>query len=87
MTKKKPTFEEALTTLEEIVREIEDGEVALEESIEKYAEGIRLIDTCRGILDQAEKKIQLLAKGQGDALTPAGELNDSEMPDEEEQSD
>ena len=40
---KKPTFEQALEQLEQIVAEIEQGKVPLEESIEKYAQGVRLI--------------------------------------------
>ena len=78
MTKSKMTFETALATLEQIVSNIESGDVSLEESIEQYAQGTKLIETCRGILDQAEKKIQLLAKGEGESLEPAGELADEE---------
>lgn len=78
MTKAKMTFETALATLEQIVSQIESGDVSLEESIEKYAEGMKLIETCRGILDKAEKKIQLLAKGEGETLEPGGELADAE---------
>ena len=73
----KLTFEMALATLEKIVAEIEQGKVPLEESIEKYSEGIRLVRQCRTILDAAEKKIQLLAKGQGESLTAAGELGEA----------
>ena len=75
----KPSFEQALERLEEIVTQIEQGEVPLEESIEKYAEGVKLLKTCRTILDSAEKKIQLLARGEGDTVESDGEL---ETPDE-----
>ena len=75
-TDTKITFETALKTLETIVAQIESGQVSLEESIEKYAQGTKLIETCRAILDKAEKKIQLLAKDQDGALAPAGELAD-----------
>ena len=75
---KKVTFEQALEKLEEIVSQIEEGEVSLEESIEKYAEGTKLIQQCRQILDAAEKKIQLLTKGQDGELEPAGELPDED---------
>ena len=74
---KKLTFEEALAKLEEIVSQIEGGKVPLEESIEKYAQGIELIKLCRGILDSAEKKIQLLAKGEGGSVQVVGELEES----------
>ena len=72
------TFEQALARLEEIVSKIESGEVPLEESIDKYAEGIKLIKQCRSILDAAEQKIQLLAKGKGGTLAPSGELVEPE---------
>ena len=74
----KMTFEQALSKLEEIVTKIEEGKVPLEESIEKYAQGIGLIKQCRAILDGAEKKIQLLAKGEGQTLEVSGELPDRE---------
>ena len=73
-TTRKMTFEESLAKLEQIVSQIEEGKVSLEESIEKYAEGIKLIKQCRTILDSAEQKIQLLAKGEGDQLTVSGDL-------------
>jgi exodeoxyribonuclease VII small subunit len=81
MAKEKMTFEQALENLEKIVAQIESGQIGLEESITRYEEGIRLIQQCRAILDAAEKRIQLLAKGEGDQLQPAGEL---EPPDEEQ---
>ncbi len=81
-TPKKMTFEEALATLERIVTEIEQGRVSLEESIDKYAEGIDLVKHCRKILDAAEQKIQLLAQGDSGELEPAGELEDLEAAEE-----
>jgi exodeoxyribonuclease VII small subunit len=82
MTKKKPTFEEALEQLEAIVTRIEEGDVSLEDSIAQYAEGIKLVKLCRGILDQAEEKIQLLTQDQGQDLALAGELEDLEGDDD-----
>ena len=76
---KKLTFEQALEQLEQIVSRIEQGETSLEESIEKYAEGIVLIKQCRKILDAAEKKIQLLSGAETGQLTPAGELDDIDV--------
>ena len=78
----KLTFEEAMETLETLVTEIEEGKVSLEESIEKYAEGTELVTRCRAILDRAEKKIQVLSKGQDGALEEAGELKEPEAPTE-----
>jgi len=59
---KKQTFEEALTELETIVEKVEQGEIGLEESIDKYAQGMKLITYCREILDQAEKRIETIHK-------------------------
>jgi len=75
----KLTFEQALGKLEGLVEKIESGQAGLEASIAMYEDGIKLIHQCRTILDAAEKKIQLLAKGPGGQLAPAGEL-DAEPP-------
>ncbi len=81
MAEKKPTFAEALARLEEIVTGIEGGDIPLEQSIAKYAEGIGLVKQCRGILDQAEQKIQLLSASPDGALTVDGELPDDDSGD------
>ena len=84
MGKQKLTFEQALGRLEKIVEQIESGEIGLEQSIAKYEEGIKLIQQCRTILDAAEKKIQLLAKGEDGTLAPAGELEEAAADEGEE---
>ncbi len=56
------TFEEALNELEQILSEIEGGEVGLEESLLKYERGNFLIQHCRGVLNSAEKQIEVLSK-------------------------
>ncbi len=62
----KQTFEQALGDLEKIVTEVEQGKIGLEESIEKYEQGMKLIKYCRAILEQAEKRIETISKdGQG----------------------
>src|SRR5687767_12913594 len=57
------TFEEALQELEQILAEIEGGEMGLEESLVKYERGQFLIHHCRGVLNTAERQIELLSKG------------------------
>ena len=59
---KKQTFEEALAKLEKIVTDVEQGKVPLEESIDKYENGMKLIKHCRDILEQAEKRIETITK-------------------------
>jgi exodeoxyribonuclease VII small subunit len=56
------TFEEALAELEQIVADIESGQVGLEESLLRYERGTFLIQHCRGVLNSAEKQIELLSK-------------------------
>jgi len=58
----KQTFEQALGDLEKIVTEVEQGKIGLEESIEKYEQGMKLIKYCREILEQAEKRIETISK-------------------------
>lgn len=74
MKKDDITFEQALEKLEAIVTQIEQGKVSLEESIEKYAEGTKLITKCRSILNEAEKKIAILSSKDGGELKVSGDL-------------
>ena len=62
MTKTKQTFESALEQLEQIVRDIESGQMTLDSAIEKFEEGVKLSRFCSEKLDQAEKKIEVLSK-------------------------
>jgi exodeoxyribonuclease VII small subunit len=59
---KQPTFEQALAQLEQIVQKLERGELALEESLKLYEDGIRLSRLCHGKLEQAEGRIEVLLK-------------------------
>lgn len=57
------TFEEALARLETIVRSMERGDVALEESMKLFEEGTALVRQCGKLLDEAELKVVKLSKG------------------------
>lgn len=65
MSKKKMTFEEALGRLEEIVRQLEDGQLPLEKALEVYAEGVEVGKFCQSALDEAEKRIMVLTAPEG----------------------
>ena len=67
--KKEPKFEEALKRLEQIVEELESGELPLEESMKQYEEGVHLSKLCAKRLEEAKKKIELLMKENGKAFT------------------
>jgi len=58
----KPTFEDSLRRLEEIVTKLEQGEVPLEDSIKMYEEGLTLSRACIEKLTQAELKLKKLSK-------------------------
>ena len=60
----KLTFEIAMKQLEQIVQELESGNLSLEDSIKKFEEGIKLSKYCSAKLDETEKKITLLLKDQ-----------------------
>ncbi len=57
------SFEEALARLEEIVEELESGQMTLEDALRRFQEGVRLRATCTEKLETAEAKIeQVLAE-------------------------
>jgi exodeoxyribonuclease VII small subunit len=60
MAKKKIEFEDAIKRLEEIVEELEDGQITLEKSLKLFSEGIELSKFCQSSLENAEKQIQIL---------------------------
>lgn len=54
------TFEQALAQLEKIVRELEDAQLGLDDSLARYEQGVRLIKDCHARLQLAEQRILLL---------------------------
>lgn len=53
-------FEQSITELEEIVRQLEKGELTLEDSLKQFEKGIGLARKCQDVLNQAEQKIETL---------------------------
>ncbi len=66
--KKKEPFENSLKRLQEIVRQMEDGELALEESLQLYEQGVQLTRVCSQKLDEAEKRIEIITRNEQDKL-------------------
>jgi exodeoxyribonuclease VII small subunit len=58
----KLSFEESIKRLRQIVESIEQGDIALQDSLDQYEQGMALIKHCRGILQQAEKRIDKISK-------------------------
>jgi len=59
----KERFEDALKKLEKIVSQLEEGDISLEDSLKLFEEGIRLSRICNQKLDEAEKRVEILIKG------------------------
>jgi exodeoxyribonuclease VII small subunit len=53
-------FEQAMARLETIVSELEKGELSLDDSLKIFEEGIKLSKTCLKMLDDAERKVEIL---------------------------
>ena len=73
----KLTFEEALAQLEQVVTQLDSGDVPLETSIELYARGAKLKEHCDAKLKAAEEKvaqITLDAKGQPTGAKPVEDM-------------
>lgn len=63
MNQNNKTFEENMQRLEQIVRAMERGDVALEESLKLFQEGTELIRSCGKLLDEAELQVKKILSG------------------------
>lgn len=68
-----PSFEEALAQLEAIVHDLEEGSIGLAEALARYEQGVGLLKQCYGLLERAERKIELLTglDSSGEPITAA----------------
>ena len=78
MAQNKQNFENSMLRLEEIVKSLENGSADLDSALALYEEGVKLVRTCGGMLDEAEKKIKILQKEE------SGELVEKEFNAEDE---
>ena len=60
------SFETGLQQLEAIVKEMESGELPLERALELFERGMKLSDTCRKQLEEAETRVEVLMKRAGE---------------------
>ena len=63
MNEKNRSFEAGMKRLEEIVRAMERGDVALEESLKLFQEGTDLVRACGKLLDDAQLQVEKVVKG------------------------
>lgn len=70
-------FADVLKGLEDIVERLERGDLSLDETLSEYEKGIKLYKQCVAMLEDAEKKIQILIKDEnGNFLTKDFESTD-----------
>ena len=67
MPRKKSTtlFEDSLAKLEQLVEQMEQGDISLEESLKSFERGVKLTRTCQKALQEAEQKVQILLEKNG----------------------
>ena len=58
-------FEDSLKGLEEIVEQLEQGDISLQESLKSFEEGVKLTRVCQKSLQDAEQKVQILLDKNG----------------------
>ena len=66
MVKKSVPFEESLTELEQLVERMEQGNLALEESLKLFERGVQLTRTCQKALKEAGQKVSILLEENGE---------------------
>ena len=66
MVKKAFRFEESLAELEQLVERMEQGNLALEESLRLFEHGVKLTRSCQKALKEAEQKVQILLEENGE---------------------
>ncbi len=68
---KSPDLETSLAEINTLIEQMEQGELSLEQSLERFERGIILIKHCQKVLQEAEQKVQILIQNNGeDDLQP-----------------
>ena len=62
-----PTFEEAISQLEELVEIMESGELSLDDSLQAFEKGVKLTRICQKSLEEAEQKVRILSENKLDS--------------------
>jgi exodeoxyribonuclease VII small subunit len=75
--KKTINLEKSLSDLEELVEELESGDLPLEKAMKKFEDGIKLTRGCQAALKDAEQKVEILLKSAGGEALEEFEVDDS----------
>jgi exodeoxyribonuclease VII small subunit len=76
---KEKSFESSLKELEQIVEQLEAGDLPLEHSLELFEQGVKLSRACQKRLDEAERKVELLLRGEDGAFSKIAVEEDEEF--------
>jgi exodeoxyribonuclease VII small subunit len=63
---KTPDLETSITEINTLIEQMEQGELTLEQSLERFERGVALIKHCQKVLQEAEQKVQILMLDNGD---------------------
>lgn len=80
MAEKKKNFEESLAELEKVVEQMESGEMGLEEMVSAFERGQKLAKACGQRLDEIERRIEVIRRGQDGQPAGTSELPEMEEP-------
>jgi exodeoxyribonuclease VII small subunit len=75
---KEKSFESSLKELEQIVEQLETGDLPLEKSLELFEQGVKLSRDCQHRLDEAERKVELLLKNSDNSFSKIAFEEDGE---------
>lgn len=81
-----PSFEAALKRLEQIVKQLENGDLALDTALKLFEEGIELSRQCQKQLEEAESKVEILIKKADGKVVARPFQPEARAIDEEEES-
>ena len=74
----KKTFEQSMKQLEQIVQELETGDLPLEKALKKFEDGVQLSRLCTEMLDETEQKVSILLKDQNGEITEKPFVSDND---------
>jgi exodeoxyribonuclease VII small subunit len=81
-----PTFEVCLSELEAIVGELESGKLGLADALARYEQGVRHLKSCHGLLERAERRIEILSGVDADGKPIAKPFDEQEFGSLEERA-
>lgn len=80
MAEKRKNFEESLAELEKVVEQMESGEMGLEEMVSAFERGQKLVKACGQRLDEIERRIEVIRRGQDGEPSGTSALPEMEEP-------